>query len=78
MKQVIYFVTAAVVLIPDLALACSVCYGDPESPLTKGLEMGVFVLLGVIGAVLFCFAWFFVTLWRKERSHNLIANRNDA
>jgi len=34
------------------ALACAVCFGDPESPLTKGALMGVYVLLGVVSFVL--------------------------
>ncbi len=33
-------------------LACAVCFGDPESPLTKGALMGVYVLVGVVGFVL--------------------------
>jgi hypothetical protein len=33
-------------------LACSVCYGDPNSTMTKGAQAGVLVLLGVIGVVL--------------------------
>ena len=34
------------------SLACAVCFGDPESPLTKGALMGVYVLVGVVGFVL--------------------------
>jgi len=34
------------------AFACAVCFGDPESPLTKGALMGVYVLVGVVGFVL--------------------------
>ncbi len=34
------------------AHACSVCFGDPNSPLVKGAAMGVLVLGGVIGFVL--------------------------
>ncbi len=46
-------------------LACTVCYGDPNSAMAKGLTMGVVVLVGVIGFLLIAFAWFFVTLWRR-------------
>jgi hypothetical protein len=35
-----------------LVLACSVCFGDPASPLTKGAAVGVFFLMGVIAFVL--------------------------
>ena len=33
-------------------LACSVCYGDPNSAMNQGAQAGVLVLLGVIGVVL--------------------------
>ena len=32
--------------------ACSVCFGDPNSPMTHGAKAGVFVLLGVVIVVL--------------------------
>jgi hypothetical protein len=32
--------------------ACSVCFGDPNSPMTHGAKAGVVVLLGVVVAVL--------------------------
>lgn len=32
--------------------ACSVCFGDPDSPMTHGVIMGIWVLIGVIGFVL--------------------------
>ena len=42
----------ATVLSAQPVIACSVCYGDPASPLTKGVEAGVLVLLAVVGGVL--------------------------
>ena len=33
-------------------LACSVCYGDPNSAMFQGAQAGVLVLLGVVGVVL--------------------------
>ncbi len=38
------------------ALACSVCYGDPNSAMTLGAQAGVLVLLGVVVTVLLGFA----------------------
>ncbi|MFQ5462918.1 MAG: hypothetical protein ACE5E5_09865 [Phycisphaerae bacterium] len=38
------------------AEACAVCFGDPNSPLTKGALWGVAVMAGVIGSVLACIA----------------------
>ena len=39
-------------LIAEPVLACSVCYGDPNSAMTQGAKAGVLVLLGVVGVVL--------------------------
>lgn len=35
-----------------LFYACSVCFGDPNSLLTKGAQAGVLVMVGVVGAML--------------------------
>ena len=36
----------------DTLWACAVCFGDPESSLTKGAVAGVLVLVGIIMSVL--------------------------
>ena len=36
----------------DSVFACSVCFGDPDSPMTKGAAAGVWVMVGIIGFVL--------------------------
>ena len=51
------------------ALACSVCYGDPNSAMSQGAQAGVLVLLGVIGVVLLGLASVLV-FWIR-RSANL-------
>ncbi|MCH7885684.1 MAG: hypothetical protein IIC01_10590 [Planctomycetes bacterium] len=43
---------AVVVCMTDRAAACAVCYGDPDSPMAKGVVAGVLTLVGVIGFVL--------------------------
>ncbi len=50
-------------------VACSVCFGNPVSPLTKGALAGVFFLMAVIGVVLgaiVAIAW----VWAR-RARNL-------
>ena len=32
--------------------ACSVCFGDPNSPIVHGAKAGVAVLLGIVGGVI--------------------------
>ena len=47
------------------ALACAVCFGKSDSALAKGMNMGIFSLLGVIGLVLSGVAAFFIFLARR-------------
>jgi len=56
----------AVVLNPGLLSACSVCYGEPDSGMAKGLAWGVAVLLGVVVTVLGGITTFFVYLSKKS------------
>lgn len=52
---------------PAIAEACTVCYGEPGTPMTDGARNGVFFLLGVIGAVQIGFVAMFVSFWRKAK-----------
>ena len=45
-------VCLAALLTAQPVLACSVCYGDPNSAMAQGAQAGVLVLLGVVGVVL--------------------------
>lgn len=42
----------ALLLAQTSASACSVCFGDPDSDMTRGAFAGVLVLLGIITTVL--------------------------
>jgi len=48
-------------------LACSVCFGQSDSPLAKGANMGIFFMLAVTFVMLAAFATFFVHLIRRKR-----------
>ncbi len=50
------------------ALACSVCYGDPNSAMTQGAKAGVLVLLGVVGLVLTGLASLLIFWMRRAAS----------
>ncbi len=54
MKNFFLFVglTFLIVLPIHSASACAVCFGDPNSQMTKGAIAGVLLLLGVVGSVL--------------------------
>jgi hypothetical protein len=55
------------IAVPRVALACPVCFGQSDSPMAKGVNMGIFFLLGVVVCVLAAFAAFFVYLARRSR-----------
>lgn len=45
---------------PETAHACAVCFGKSDSALAKGMNMGIFTLLGFIISVLAAISCFFV------------------
>lgn len=59
--------TVLSLLTPYLAAACSVCYGEPDSPASRGLTWAIIALALVVGVVLSGVVMFFVQ-----------ANRNSA
>lgn len=56
---------AAVMARPEPAAACAVCFGAPDSAMTKGMAWGILSLLVVIMCVLVTFAAFFIYLARR-------------
>jgi heme/copper-type cytochrome/quinol oxidase subunit 2 len=44
----------------DSAHACSVCYGDTQAPMSKGLTWAITALVGVVAVVLVGVVAFFV------------------
>ncbi len=50
---------------PQTSWACSVCLGDPNSPMVKSVNSGVWFLLAVISSILVGFASLFL-FWRKR------------
>ncbi len=58
---------AVCLLLPSSARACATCYGgNIESPMTDGMNLGIFTLLGVIGTVLLTFGAFLIFIFRKS------------
>lgn len=58
-------------LFADPLFACSVCYGDPNSSMSKGLTWGIAVLLGVVVTVLGGITTFFVYLAKKSATASI-------
>jgi heme/copper-type cytochrome/quinol oxidase subunit 2 len=70
LRSMAFVVALCVVALPNVASACSVCFGDPTSPASKGLAWGVFALLGVVLLVLGGFTAFFIFLARRAAAAN--------
>lgn len=58
--------TLALLAIPSLALACPVCFGNPNSMQTKGAQAGILALLVVTVAMLASIAGFFFIYLRRR------------
>jgi hypothetical protein len=58
---------ALMLAVPRVALACPVCFGQSDSPMAQGVNMGIYFLLAVVAGVLAAFAAFIVYLARRAR-----------
>jgi len=59
---------AAFAGLPQAGWACAVCLGDPASPLTRGLNAGILVLLGFVGLVFTGAFAFIISMRRRMRA----------
>ncbi|MCB1041978.1 MAG: hypothetical protein KDC35_03515 [Acidobacteria bacterium] len=51
------------------AMACSVCYGNANSPQVQGMSMAVLFLLVIVVMMLSCIATFVFVLWYRASRH---------
>ena len=58
-------------------LACSVCFGDPNSAMTLGAQAGVLVLLGVVGVVLTGIASLLIFWMRRAANLERLASADE-
>ena len=58
------------------ALACSVCYGDPDSAMSQGIQAGLLVLLGVVVMVLTGIASLMIFWMRRAAYLNALEEAN--
>ena len=64
-RWIAFLIALCLTAMPRSASACSVCFGDPTSPASKGLAWAVFALLGVVFVVLGGFTAFLIFLARR-------------
>jgi hypothetical protein len=58
---------AVMLAVPRVALACPVCFGQSDAPMAVATNMGIWMMLGVVAAVLVSFASFFIYLIRRAK-----------
>lgn len=67
MKQVsIVAMTLALLVVPELAVACPVCFGNADSAQTRGAQAGIAALLAVTVVMLASIAGFFFIYLRRR------------
>jgi hypothetical protein len=59
--------TLGLLAAPRAALACPVCFGDSNSPLTIATNMGIIAMLVVVAGMIGAFASFFIYLNRRAK-----------
>jgi len=59
--------TLGAVAAPRAALACPVCFGDANSPLTIATNMGIIAMLVIVAGMIGAFATFFIYLNRRAK-----------
>jgi hypothetical protein len=59
---------ALMALSPERLYACSVCFGDPNSPLVQGAKYGVMFLAAIIYTVLFTMAGIVYFWYRRAKA----------
>lgn len=59
--------TLLLILAPNVAFACPVCFGQSDSPLARAMNLGILAMLVVVAGILTGFASFFVYLMRRAR-----------
>jgi len=60
-------IAAVLLLVPAVLSACPVCYGAPNSPMTKSSNNAIIFMLGIIGFVQVGFVAMFWSFWRRAK-----------
>ena len=77
LKMLLASLAVLLVLQPGSLWACAACYGASDSTMAKGMNAGIFSLLGVVVTVLGSIAGFFIYLAKKSGAAAPPAITND-
>lgn len=62
---------------PTIGLACSTCFGTADDPMTKGLNMALFVMIGVTYVVILGMLAMFIALTVRARRRAATAQQGE-
>ena len=57
-------------LFTSIVFPCAVCYGNPESPMSYGMNMGVLTLMGFIGFILIIIVYSIISIYTRTKNIN--------
>ena len=60
------------IILSNYIYPCAVCYGDPNSPMSHGMNMGILTLLFVIVGILLTIVAFIISLYFKSKKLNKV------
>ena len=60
------------IFIINFVFPCAVCYGDPNSPMSHGMNMGILTLLFVVIGILLIIVAFILSLYFKSKKLNKV------
>ncbi len=58
----------ALLFAPQIAHACPVCFGAPNTPASNGMNNAIAFLLTIVGFLQIGFVALFFTFWRRARA----------
>ena len=67
--MLIKYITIIIISLSAL-FPCAVCYGNPESPMTHGMNMGVLTLMGFITFILCVIVYSIITISIRTKNIN--------
>jgi len=67
-------IISIIILFSSILFPCAVCYGNPESPMSHGMSMGVLTLMGFIGFILFVILFSIFSI--SNRTKNLLTHKD--
>lgn len=68
LKPVLHLLLLIALIAAPALHACPVCYGNPDSLMTKGSDNAMLFMLGIVGFVQLGFIGLFFTFWRRSRA----------